>query len=328
MSALINIAGLTPVEDPSYRYKMPKIAGKIEGRGNGIKTLLCNVKDVALSLNREAPEITKFFGTELGAQTTYETETERAIVNGAHSDVLLQSKLSTYIEKFVLCSNCHLPETHYKIKDGIITQKCLACGTKTVCEMTHKLTTFILAQDKKAKADAKKEGKDKDKKDKKDKKEKKEKKEAAAGGGAATADGAEGDGGAKASTSEKKEKKEKKDKSPREGEPGESTEKKKKSKEKKTFFDSEAPEDGDEDVDDAKAAGAFFRPSVLFSCSRTLASLDYDEQPSRTIRASFVPELNPLGSTRLDASNQHTNSMLSESGPAALSPFPPPPPSP
>ena len=238
-SGLINIAGLTPVDDPSYRYKMPRIFGKIEGRGNGIKTLLCNVKDVGLALNREAPEITKFFGTELGAQTTYELETERAIVNGAHTDLLLQTKLSTYIEKFVLCSNCHLPETHYKIKDGTIVQKCLACGTKTHCDMTHKLTTFILAQNKKAKADAKKAEKSAGG-DKKDKKEKKEKK--------ASADGPE----------EPKKSSSKKEKS----EGGESGEKKKKSsKEKKTFFDAEdagddeAGQDDGGDVDDAKAAG-------------------------------------------------------------------------
>lgn len=60
--ATINICGLTPIHDPAYRYKMPRIFGKVEGRGNGIKTVLMNVKDVADSLKREAPEVTKFFG--------------------------------------------------------------------------------------------------------------------------------------------------------------------------------------------------------------------------------------------------------------------------
>jgi translation initiation factor 5 len=133
----INIAGLTPVEDPSYRYKMPKVVGKVEGRGNGIKTMLCNVNEVAQSLNRDPAEVTKFFGCELGSQTSF---TDRAIVNGAHLDSDLQNHLSKYIEKFVLCTNCHLPETHYKIKDGMISQKCLACGSKASVDMTHKLT--------------------------------------------------------------------------------------------------------------------------------------------------------------------------------------------
>jgi len=33
--------------------------------------VLVNVADIGLSLNREAPEITKFFGCELGSQTTF-----------------------------------------------------------------------------------------------------------------------------------------------------------------------------------------------------------------------------------------------------------------
>ena len=169
--ATMNISGMTLVEDPSYRYKMPRILAKVEGRGNGIKTVLVNVNDVANSLTREASEITKFFGCELGSQTTFSAETDRAIVNGAHTAQDLQTHLCRYIENFVLCQNCRLPETHYKIKAGAISQKCLACGHKSAVDMTHKLTTFILAHHKKAKetaAKAEKGGGDKKKKDKKD----------------------------------------------------------------------------------------------------------------------------------------------------------------
>jgi translation initiation factor 5 len=162
--ATMNIAGLTPVNDPAYRYKMPRMVGKVEGRGNGIKTVLMNVKEVADSLKRDAPEVTKFFGCELGAQTTYAVESDRAVVNGAHRDIDLQTHLNRYIEHFVLCRNCRLPETHYKIKEGIISQKCLACGHKESVDMTHKLTTFILAQYKKSKEASKGDKKDKEKK--------------------------------------------------------------------------------------------------------------------------------------------------------------------
>lgn len=168
--ATMNISGMTLVEDPSYRYKMPRILAKVEGRGNGIKTVLVNVIDLGTALNREAPEITKFFGCEIGSQTTYSAETERAIVNGAHTAQDLQTHLCRYIENFVLCENCRLPETHYKIKAGAISQKCLACGHKSAVDMTHKLTTFILAQNKKARSIAVKaeKGSDKKSKDKKD----------------------------------------------------------------------------------------------------------------------------------------------------------------
>ena len=158
------------MEDPSYRYKMPRIQAKVEGRGNGIKTVLVNVTELGTSLNREAPEITKFFGCEIGSQTTYSADTDRAIVNGAHTAPDLQNHLCRYIENFVLCENCRLPETHYKIKAGAISQKCLACGHKSAVDMTHKLTTFILAQHKKSKEIAAKaeKGGDKKKRDKKD----------------------------------------------------------------------------------------------------------------------------------------------------------------
>eukprot|EP00173_Palmaria_palmata_P004256 Plantae.Rhodophyta-Palmaria_palmata.ctg542.p1 GENE.Plantae.Rhodophyta-Palmaria_palmata.ctg542~~Plantae.Rhodophyta-Palmaria_palmata.ctg542.p1 ORF type:complete len:377 (+),score=143.03 Plantae.Rhodophyta-Palmaria_palmata.ctg542:154-1131(+) len=46
---------------------------------------------------------------------------------------------------FVLCSACKLPETDIKIKkNGDIRQICNACGADSLCDMSHKLCTFIV----------------------------------------------------------------------------------------------------------------------------------------------------------------------------------------
>jgi translation initiation factor 5 len=171
---VINISGANPVDDPEYRYKMPAVFGKIEGSGNGIKTAIPNITDVGLSLHRAPGEVNKFFGCELGAQTTYNEETDRAIINGSHTDDALQNLIHRYVELFVLCPNCRLPESEYRIKNDCIFHRCMACGAKEMVDMNHKLCNYILAQDKKAKKDAKskgkKDGKDKKKKDKDKKK--------------------------------------------------------------------------------------------------------------------------------------------------------------
>mmetsp|Transcript_29425 Transcript_29425/g.37926 ORF Transcript_29425/g.37926 Transcript_29425/m.37926 type:complete len:212 (-) Transcript_29425:158-793(-) len=171
----INIRGTTAVDDPEYRYKMPSIMGKVEGKGNGIKTVIPNISQVASSLHRDPAEVTKFFGCELGAQTTFNVENDRAVVNGAHTTQDLQNNLFKYIERFVLCPGCRLPESIYKVKNGEIISTCAACGAKVPLDLTHKLTVFILAQDKRRKKE-KKDKKNQEEKDKgKDKKDKKKK---------------------------------------------------------------------------------------------------------------------------------------------------------
>lgn len=135
--------GLT---DQFYRYKMPKIIAKVEGKGNGIKTVLVNMSEVAKALNRPPTYPTKYFGCELGAQTQLDAKNDRYIVNGAHEAAKLQDILDGFIRRYVLCASCDNPETVLGVlqRKGIITTKCRACGHAGTLDGAHKLNTFIL----------------------------------------------------------------------------------------------------------------------------------------------------------------------------------------
>lgn len=139
-----------------------------------------NASDIAESLHRPPSHFTKFFGCELGAQSKWTEETDRAVVNGAHATAEMQSLVDKYCDLFVLCPTCTYPETRLKVKSKKkeIWHVCKACGEKNMVDMSHKLCVYILKEHKKLKAAEKKEGKSKkDKKDKKDKKSKKDKKD-------------------------------------------------------------------------------------------------------------------------------------------------------
>lgn len=125
---------------------MPKLTTKIEGRGNGIKTVIPNMVDISKALHMPPSYPTKFFGVELGAQSKFDKSTERAVVNGAFQSADLAVLLNKFIELFVLCPNCRLPETTLKVKKGAVKADCAACGFNGVLEASksHRLTTYIL----------------------------------------------------------------------------------------------------------------------------------------------------------------------------------------
>lgn len=134
------------VSDVFYRYKMPRLMAKVEGKGNGIKTVIVNMAEVAKALGRPPTYPTKYFGCELGAQTQFDFKNERFIVNGSHDASKLQDLLDGFIRKFVLCPECDNPETDLivSLKRGTISQGCKACGYHGLLESNHKLVTFIL----------------------------------------------------------------------------------------------------------------------------------------------------------------------------------------
>lgn len=132
------------VTDPFYRYKMERLQSKIEGKGNGIKTVVVNLNSVAQSLSRPPSYVIKYFGFELGAQANAKPSDDRWIINGAHDAPKLQDYLDGFISKFVLCKKCKNPETDVIIKEDKIILDCKACGQRTDVDPRLKLSTFIL----------------------------------------------------------------------------------------------------------------------------------------------------------------------------------------
>ncbi|XP_062026267.1 probable eukaryotic translation initiation factor 5-1 [Rosa rugosa] len=153
--ALQNI-GASNRDDAFYRYKMPRMITKIEGRGNGIKTNVVNMVEIAKALARPASYTTKYFGCELGAQSKFDEKTGTSHVNGAHDTAKLAGLLENFIKKYVQCYGCGNPETEIIItKTQMLNLKCAACGFVSDVDMRDKLTTFILKNPPEQKKSAK-----------------------------------------------------------------------------------------------------------------------------------------------------------------------------
>merc|ERR1712217_585880 len=67
----------------------------------------------------------------------------RAIINGHHETNIFQTLLDKFIDKYVLCQNCKLPEIDMEVKKGAIKAKCAACGWAGELDGQHKLAAFI-----------------------------------------------------------------------------------------------------------------------------------------------------------------------------------------
>lgn len=142
MAGVINVR--RDVSDKFYRYKMPKLISKVEGKGNGIRTVIPNMSEIAKSLSRPSTYLTKFFGCELGAQVKCDEKNSKYVVNGAHQPDKLQELVDCFIEKFVLCPSCRNPETDLLVVNkNEILRSCKACGATLPVDIRHKLCTWI-----------------------------------------------------------------------------------------------------------------------------------------------------------------------------------------
>jgi len=141
MSKSVNIDTSNP--DPCYRYKMPLLVTKFEGKGNGARTAILNIREVAKALHCDLVYLIKFFGMELGAQAKMDKIKNKTVINGFHDAKQLALLLDKFITLFILCPRCKLPETALSVHKKAVVTTCAACGYNGPSANQHKFAMFI-----------------------------------------------------------------------------------------------------------------------------------------------------------------------------------------
>lgn len=127
MNQLININNST---DTNFRYKIFKINITHTGSGTqkGFFTKLNNIKLIASQINHNPITLLKYIGICLGSTVN----DELFWIQGNHSQHNIQKYIFDFINTFVLCKKCSVPELEYSIqqntKNKIIITHCLGCG--------------------------------------------------------------------------------------------------------------------------------------------------------------------------------------------------------
>jgi len=118
----INIEGKSDIDDSFYRYKMRKMI--IESQKN--KTVITNLKEVGDDINRNPETIAMFFKKKMSISISYK---KNLFVTTAVLDYKqMHSLLREFIEMFVLCNKCQLPEINIIVEKKKIEGVCQSCS--------------------------------------------------------------------------------------------------------------------------------------------------------------------------------------------------------
>lgn len=104
------------------RFQVPELDILIEGK----TTVVRNFYEVADVINRDPTEVLAYLLKELGTAGT--SEGKRVIFKGRVHEEQIKKGLDSYVQTYVLCSECLRPDTKL-IKDGrTMILECDACG--------------------------------------------------------------------------------------------------------------------------------------------------------------------------------------------------------
>jgi translation initiation factor 2 subunit 2 len=114
------------INGESERFDVPDPDVRQEGN----VTVYENFQATVDRLGREEDHVMKFLQNEVGTSGHID-ESGRARLTGNFSNRRVSEALDAYVEEFVLCPECGLPDTKLVREQGAILLQCEACGARS-----------------------------------------------------------------------------------------------------------------------------------------------------------------------------------------------------
>jgi translation initiation factor 2 subunit 2 len=119
------------------RSQIPEVSSKHERRELprlhhsviGMRTIIYNFKEIADALNRDPQHLLKYLTREMATAATMQES--RVIFQGKFSSETLGRLIQRYMENFVVCPVCKLPDTKIVKEKRLSFLICEACGAKS-----------------------------------------------------------------------------------------------------------------------------------------------------------------------------------------------------
>lgn len=115
-------AGVTVQSESTERFNVPEAKSYIEGK----TTVLENFAEIADIVRRDQDHLMKYLLGELG--TAGKIDGTRAIFNGKFEPALINGLIKSYVDDYVICSECGKPDTRLVKDDRVLLLRCDACG--------------------------------------------------------------------------------------------------------------------------------------------------------------------------------------------------------
>jgi len=136
-------------DDQHFRYKMPALVLKHEGKGKMKKTLLVNIKDVCESIGRPADYLMTYLGQKLSATAKVEKEIGLSYVTGHHDAAQVQEVVLNFVRDAVMCRTCHKPETTCHTegskKRKELFLKCKCCRARSELDSGDRFVKYMIS---------------------------------------------------------------------------------------------------------------------------------------------------------------------------------------